>query len=396
MKSLFWLVAVFAGAVALAVLGRVNEGLVVLAVPPWRIELSLVLFVVALIVAFMLAYAGTRLVMRTLELPAQVRDYRARRGREQAQGALAGALLAYFEGRYARAEKEAAAAWEAGAAPGVAALVAARAAHELREFERRNRWLERAGGAGEALHAARHLTQAELALEERDYVGARNALTSQHGAGPRNIATARMLLRAERGAHNWEEVLRLASTLGKRDAISPAVAGEYRVQAHVELLARAAGDAEMFRSRWRRVSSDDQLHPRVASAAAKHATALGEAALAREILEKSLAKEWGEARVALYGELPALEPQALDAEARARLERAERWLPEHPEDPQLLVALGRLCAQAGLWGKARDYLEASLTFDESRVAHLELAKLAERDGRAGDAQRHYRMAAELA
>lgn len=395
MRGLFWLVAVFAAAVALAVVGRVSEGVVVLVVPPWRIEVSLVLFAAALLAAFAVLYLALRLVRHTLALPAQVRAYRERRRRDQAQLALAAALQAYYEGRYARSEKEAALAWESGAAPGLAALIAARAAHQLRQRERRDLWLERAAKVGEPMQAAMLLTRAELALDERDFRGARDALRSLHGAGPRNIAAARMLLRAERGAQNWDEVLRLASMLGKRAAIAPAIAEEYRVQAHIEMLARAAGDRAPLEACWRKVPGPDRLHPRVAAAAAGHATALGEAALAREILENSLNADWSEALVTQYAELPPLEAQELDREARARLERAERWLPAHAEDPRLLLTLGRLCKQAGLWGKARDYLEASLSFEKSRAVHLALARLADRDGRAVDAQKHHRLGAEL-
>jgi HemY protein len=98
---------------------------------------------------------------------------------------------------------------------------------------------------------------------------------------------------------------------------------------------------------------------------------------------------------ALYAELPAGESPGREAEARARIERAERWLTTHANDPQLLAALGRLCAAAGLWGKAERYLEASVSFEDSRAARLELARLAEREGRAAQAQGHFRRAAEL-
>jgi HemY protein len=43
-----------------------------------------------------------------------------------------------------------------------------------------------------------------------------------------------------------------------------------------------------------------------------------------------------------------------------QLQAAEGWLKNHPDDPGLLLTLGRLCLQSSLWGKARDYLEASL------------------------------------
>jgi HemY protein len=394
-RALFWLLAVFAAAVALALAGRLGEGLVVIVYPPWRVEVSMLLAVLGILGTFALLYLATRLLHHTLALPAQVRAFRQRRRREQAQAALAGALQGYFEGRYARAEKEAAAAWQAGASPGLAALIAARAAHQLREFERRDQWLGRAEGAGEALHAARLLTQAELLLDERDFVGARDALRSLHGTGPRQIATARMLLRAERGAQNWDEVLRLAGLLAKRGAVSQTVADEHRVQAYIELLAREAGERASLEARLRRIPAADSAHPRVAAAAARHAAALGEVALARELIERSLAAEWNAALVLLYSAIPGMESQKAQEEARVRIERAERWLREHAEDPQLLATLGTLCAAAELWGKAQNYLEASLTFGETRAAHLELARLAERDGRAADAQKHFRRAAEL-
>jgi HemY protein len=119
--------------------------------------------------------------------------------------------------------------------------------------------------------------------------------------------------------------------------------------------------------------------------------------MAREILERALAAEWSPELVSLYAELPdRLDEETRSAEARARIERAERWLLERNRDAQLLAALGRLCAQAELWGKARSFFEASLSFEESRWAHLELARLAERLGEPADAQQHYRRAAELA
>jgi HemY protein len=397
MKTLFWLLAVFAAAVALVILGRVDSGHVILAYPPWRVEMSMLFFTLAALAAFLVLHGAVRLLGHAVSLPAYVRAFRDRRRRERAQAALAAALQSYFEGRYSRAEKEASIAAGSGASPGLAALLAARAAHQMREFERRDRWLERADAAGPELQSARLVTRAELALEERDFAGARDALRSLHGAGPKHVASQRMLLRAERGAGAWEEVLRLSTQLAKRDAIAPALAEEYKVQATVELLQRAAQDAGAFERRWRAMPAADQVQPRVALSAARQAQSLGKAPLAREIIENALAREWTPALVQLYGELPrGLDGAARAGEARLRIESAERWLRTRSRDPDLLGALGRLCSEAELWGKARSFLEASLSFQESRAARLELARLAERLGQGEEAQKHYRRAAELA
>ncbi len=394
MRSLVWLLVVFAAAVALVIVARVDAGHVLFYYPPYRVEMSMVFFAVAAAASFVLLYFLFRLLGNALALPAAVRAWRARRRRERSHAALATALQAYYEGRYARAEKEAGVAFDGGPAPGVAALLAARAAHQMRDFERRDRWLERAEGSGEALQAARLVSRAELALEDRDFAGARDALRNLHGAGPKHVATTRMLLRAERGAGAWDEVLRLAAQLSKRDAIAPALAEEYKVQATVELLARSADDVGAFERRWRGIAAADRVQPRVAAAGARHATALGRAALARDIVENALAAEWAPQLVALYGDLPTNYQEKI-SEARARIERAERWLRERSRDAQLLATLGRLCGQAELWGKARSFLEASLSFEESRAARVELARLAERLGQADEAQRHFRRAAEL-
>jgi HemY protein len=395
MRSLFWLLAVFAAAVALVVAARVDSGHVLFFYPPWRVEMSMVFFVVAAAVSFVVLFLLFRLLGNALALPASVRAWRARRRRERSHTALSTALQAYYEGRYARAEKQAGYAADNGPSPGVAALLAARAAHQMRDFDKRDRWLERADGSGDSLQAARLVSRAELALEERDFAAARDALRSLHGAGPKHVATTRMLLRAERGAGAWDEVLRLASQLSKRDAIAPALAEEYKVQATVELLARSADDAAAFERRWRGVAAADRIQPRIAAAAARNATALGKAALARDILENALAAEWVPQLVLLYGGLPErLAPEERISEARARIERAEQWLLERERDSHLLATLGRLCAQAELWGKARSFLEASLSFEESRAARIELARLAERLGQSDEAQRHFRRAAE--
>jgi HemY protein len=396
MKSLFWLIVVFAAAIALVSIGRVDTGYVLFVHPPYRIEVSMVLFAMAAIAGFALLYAMVRLLGHTVSLPAYVRRFRERRRRERAHAALAAALQAYYEGRHARAEKEASLAFETGATPGVAALLAARAAHHMRDFEGRDKWLQRAEHGGHSVQAARLVTSAELALEDRDFSAARAALRELQVAGPKHVASQKLLLRAERGAGSWEEVLKLSTQLAKRDAIPPALAEEYRVQATVELLQHAATDPQGFERRWRGVASHDQLHPRVAATAARHAAKLGNAALARGIIERALAEEWSPELVALYGEIPAEPDSGFRAEeARRRIETAERWLGERSRDPDLLAALGRLCAEAELWGKAASFLEASLSFQDNRAARLDLARLAERLGNAADAQRHYRRAAEL-
>src|SRR5204862_2606160 len=62
MRALFWVLAVFAAAVALVILGRPGAGYVMFVYPPYRVELSLPFFVVASLAGFVLLYAAMRLL----------------------------------------------------------------------------------------------------------------------------------------------------------------------------------------------------------------------------------------------------------------------------------------------------------------------------------------------
>jgi HemY protein len=65
-------------------------------------------------------------------------------------------------------------------------------------------------------------------------------------------------------------------------------------------------------------------------------------------------------------------------------------------DAVLLLTLGRLCARQELWGKAQNYLEASISVEPLYSAHLMLAQLHDRLGNADAARRHYRASLDLA
>ena len=59
----------------------------------------------------------------------------------------------------------------------------------------------------------------------------------------------------------------------------------------------------------------------------------------------------------------------------------------------LLLALGRLCAQQQLWGKAQSYLEASLSVTPSRDAYTALAQLFQQTQNHDLATQNYQRAA---
>jgi len=295
------------------------------------------------------------------------------------------ALRSLFEGRYARAEKSAGKAYRLGHAQALNALIAARAAGEMREVERRDQWLARAEGEDARAREARLAVQAGLLLDERRYDDALVVLRELSASEPKRIATQRMLLKAHERLGHWDEVRRLASTLSKRGALTEVAATQLRITAQIETLRQHAGDAQALTDCWKRV--EDRRDARVARTAAQLLIAAGDCRRAHDIVANALDADWNEDLILLYAE-------CLGGDLLAQIERAEKWLKSHPRDRALLLTLGRLCLAQGLWGKAQSYLEASMSEEPSRGGHVALAQLYEHIGKTEDANRHYRASVE--
>ena len=128
------------------------------------------------------------------------------------------------------------------------------------------------------------------------------------------------------------------------------------------------------------MSSAQRQDAELLLAYARQLRALGAQEEAEEVLRKALKQGYDERLVRLYGQLRGRDP------AR-QLQTAEALLKQHPQAPQLLLALGRLSLQNGLWGKAREYFEISLEFARSPEACAELARLLASQGEAEQSNR---------
>lgn len=387
MKALFWILSVVALAVGLAALAmRSSTGYVQIVWPPHRIELSLVLVAVTLIAGFVLTYLALRLVFAMVAMPRRVREYRQARRTRKGHESLNDALHEYFSGRFARAEKSATSALELGEQPGFAAMIAARAAHELRAPDRRDAHLAKGATHLAGDDTLKVITEADLMLKERR---AADALTVLQAMPQKHTAGLRLELKALQLSKEWEKSLSVIDQLEKRKVYDAAQARDLRCLALVEHLKRRTGDAEALDEAWRKVPDALRRDTRVARAAAEGCIALGLGARAAELIERSLDQTWDSDLAGLYADCAG-------ADAVRQIERGERWLAAHPGDAALLLSLGRLCAQQGLWGKAQNYFDASIAVEATYPAHLAAAQLHEKLGNADVAQRHTRQALDLA
>ncbi|OJZ18711.1 MAG: porphyrin biosynthesis protein [Thiobacillus sp. 65-29] len=373
-------------AVALALAGRYDPGYVVLVYPPWRMEISFISFVLMLAGIVIGGVVLLRVAALTLALPRIVREQRARRAAQKRDQQFVDGLRAFTEARWKDAEQTLGA-WQGEAGRlGLARVLAARAANEMRAPALRERHAQAATAEGSELAA--QLLEAETRLDLKDASGALVAIEAARALAPQHTALQRLELKARQLVGQWDEVDRLLDALARSNALEPAIATQMRRVACAENLKRRAEDDRALLEYWKKIPADLRVDAFVARAAARAFMQRGGHDTALDILEAALDDTWDEDLVALYGEVRGSKPLR-------QIERAEKWLRAQPRDARLLLTLAQLCSVESLWGKAQSYLEASLAIAPSAEAHTRMAELKTHSGQPGEACQHYQKALAL-
>ncbi|MGI4858094.1 MAG: heme biosynthesis HemY N-terminal domain-containing protein [Janthinobacterium lividum] len=387
-KGLLWIAALFAFAVGLALAGRFEQGHVILIYPPYRIDLSLHALIGLIIVAFIASYALIRLVGGIVDMPSRVSGYRARSHAGKARAALREALGNLYAGHFSRAEKAARVAATLPENRDGAGLIGALAAHRMRESERRDAWLDSVDDP--QWREARLMTLAEMQVDADEPQAALAALNLLEDHGAKRPYAQQIGLRAHQELKNWDDVLRIVKALAKRQAIDPVAAARLERQAAEHLLFERRHDGDALLKCWQDLPEATRLAPRIADLCAELLLALDRAPQARRVVEAALAAEWDARLVRRFGACAGTDPLPL-------IQRAETWHGTRPDDADLCFALGRLCIQQRLWGKAQSFLEAALRLAQDDIlkvrTHRALARMHEALGNATEAHAHYRASA---
>jgi HemY protein len=345
MKPWRWLL----GLVVIALIGALawnwlaaDPGYVLIRIRGWRIEATVVgalLVLVALWIAVAFAWWLLRWPFGAL----------SRRHRRVSRERLRDGLVAMAEGRNAEAGRALErAAMHAPLRP-PALLAAAEAAHRRGES---NRAFELLDAAAQYSPQAARMLRARILRREGRAGEALTLLSPEADAGRlppsgwHELVLSALAANQPRRARIALEPLRKSNALGaKRYAVL-----EARVLA---ANLAAAEDMQSLQSLWNALSRPQKQTPEVLLAYARAAARAGSTAAALDEIAAALRREWSPPLAAVYGELS-------DDDPAARLRVAETWLPAHPNDPALLIALGRLYLRSGQPQLARDALRRAL------------------------------------
>jgi HemY protein len=383
MKRLF-LLALLLILAGLLVAGYVERepGYVLIAFAKTTIEMSLWTAIVIGLLAFIILYFVARLALyflgilaffagRNKRLGLMTRWLNSRQGR-QLNKANRG-LISFMEGRWAQSRKLLVKSASRSQNPLVNYLLAARASHELGENEEARRYLELASGSDEGLSLPVALVQAELQLEAGQLEQSLATLTRILDKSAKHPAALKLLVKVYEKLSDWSKLVELIPVLSKLKVFSKQELMELEEIVYHALLSESAKtDADDALTRlhdtWQRMPRELVQNPCTIVLYAKLLMKVGAAAEAEKLLRLSIKREWSNALVHQYGLVQG-------SEEPKRLLLAESWLKERTNNAELLLCLGRLSLMNKLWGKAREYFEASLHLDERSETFAELGRL---------------------
>src|SRR5690606_23325923 len=347
-----------------------GSGYVLIAYRGLRYESSLWMFLAILLALWLLVWLARRLLGLLVASGGLVnpwsRRHRLRRGHKASDRG----MLEMAEGRWRPALQHLRVAAEADPHPLPYYLAAARAAHYLGDHEQSDALLERALQRQPRAELAIALTHAELQAQRGDLAGAEDTLTVMQERHPTQPEVLRRLLDLRRRQGRPGALIGLLPELRKHKVLEEDRLRELEREAWTERLREvgAAGDPGALHETWASLSSALQQDTGLLAVYAEQLARCGAEAEAEGLLRRALRKRYEPELVALDGRLRG-------ADSGQQLQEAEQWLKAHPEDPLLLRALARLSIRHQLWGKARDYYEASLSLRRDPRTCAELARL---------------------
>ncbi|AZC34151.1 heme biosynthesis protein HemY [Pseudomonas chlororaphis] len=376
MKRLYvilFLVIAASGLLGLAI--AEHSGYILIAYDSFRYESSLWATLALVAVIWLVIWGIKTLIELVMTSSGVVNPWSRRNRSRRVQIAIEQGQMDLAEGRWASAQKHLHRAAEAERQPLLYYLGAARAANELGNYEQCDSLLERALERQPQAELAVALSHAQLQTDRGDTEGALSTLQAMHERHPHSVQVLRQLQRLQQQRGDWSAVIRLLPELRKDKVLPANELAELERRAWGENLTLAAHREEegtvglqSLNRAWQQLTAAQRQEPQLVLAYAEQLRQLGAGAEAEEVLRVALKRKYDSHLARLYGLLRGSDP------AR-QLQFAEQWLKDHPNDPSLLLTLGRLCLQTSLWGKARDYLESSLRIQRNPEACAELARL---------------------
>jgi HemY protein len=366
-----------------------HPGFVFLVYQPWMVQMPLWFAVISLFVIFVLFYFVVTGIDHLQFAWFRLKNWWRFRSEHRSYSKTQHGLTMLIEGRWKKAERLLLGGIHQSIEPLMNYLGAARAAHELKAYVRRDDYIQKAYQMVPDAEMAIGMTQAELEMMQEHYERAVAILNQLRKKSPRNPGVLKLLEKVYVRSADWRNLLTLLPSLRKTKLLTAEQYQQFEKNVYCEILRTEGNTLEAIDAIWRNMPRSARKNADVACAYVKQLLALhlpNNQSVNKEIEEtirKTLKAHWQPELAEIYGTLPF-------TNLNRQLVIVGAWLKLYGEQAAILLTLGRLCVKVQLWGKAKDYFERCLALGPSPAASLEYGKLMEQLGDADEAIKKYR------
>lgn len=355
-----------------------DPGYVVISFRGYLVEMSVPVLVLVTVALFFAVWLVRKIILAPRRIGEAAGRYRSiRSGQKMTRG-----MIEVAEGNFARGERMLARAISTSDSPLFNYLQAARAAHLQGRDERRDEWLRLAYvNIPEAANAVL-LTQAEFQLDKDQHEQALATLQRLDENSKDHGHALALMGKLYFKLEDWPALRRMLPRIRKHAHVEPDTLASWTNRVHREALSLAT-DENSIALAWKDVPRSLKSEVALLEAYYEGLLRAGLHGKAEKALVAALKSNWRAPLVRLFGLTEG-------ADANKQLKRAESWLANHSEDPDLLLAAARLCLRNELWGKARSYLETVISLRPTPEAYREFAELLNRLGETDAAADAYR------
>lgn len=389
MIRLLLFLALLIGSVWLGLQIYADPGYALLTYRGWSVETPLWFAIFVVVIVFVFVHILLRTIARigwfSKQLRTRSRTRRLLRARKQTNYG----LIQLLEGHWNAAEDSLIRSAKISDTPLINYLLAARAAQEQNQHEKRDDYLCLAHQTTPEAEIAIGLTQAELQLQHQQLEHALATLRHLQAIAPHHTHCLKLLKDVYWQLSDWQSLHKLLSELYKYKVYRGEAYQqlERQVLHHLLISAIASQDEEAIRNLWDTLPRALQRDPAVLTDYCCYLLKKGYAGEAEILVREQLKRQWDIELIKLYGKIDSAHPEP-------QLLIAETWLKGKECSADLLLCLGRICRRAQLWGKAKEYLTAAVQAKPNIDTHGELAQLFEEMGDVQQALHHYRLGLE--
>lgn len=262
-------------------------------------------------------------------------------------------LLALSEGKWKAAEKLLLQSTKNSLTPELSFMAAARAAVSQNKVEAAFSYLDEAESHTDNPLTI-DLTRCELWTKIGKNDLAIELLKRILRSYPNNPRALHLFLQASQNAEQWQDLRQVLPKAGKLEVIPQDKVALLTEHSILQELKEAQSTQDLQKT-WDSLNSAQKASYQYIHAFAENGLKLGLFDSVAKLTENALNKNFSPELLSIWCQL--------DNNHQNKMKTAEKWLKKHPENSQLLQAMGALCLQSKLWGKAYQYLQKSLDIE---------------------------------